>query len=119
MSRLCSSIPAAIRHSRSMRRTEWKPLLEHTCTLATRFLDGLPERPVVARSDAAAMLAALDRPLPDAASDPRAVVDELARTVDAGLTAMPSGRFFGWVIGGGMPAAIAADWLTSVWDQNC
>ena len=40
------------------------------------------------------------------------------RTVEPGLTRMPSGRFFGWVIGGGLPSAIAADWLTSVWDQN-
>jgi len=38
--------------------------------------------------------------------------------VDPGLTAMPSGRFFGWVIGGALPAALAADWLTSAWDQN-
>ena len=64
------------------------------------------------------MLAALDHPLPDAPTDAVAVLEELARTVDPGLTAMPSGRFFGWVIGCGVPAAIAADWLTSVWDQN-
>jgi glutamate/tyrosine decarboxylase-like PLP-dependent enzyme len=101
-----------------MRRTEWKPLLEQTTRIATAFLDGLPDRPVSPRSDAAAMLAALDRPMPDGPSDPHAVIDELARTVDPGLTAMPSGRFFGWVIGGGLPSAIAADWLTSVWDQN-
>lgn len=102
-----------------MRRTDWKPLLAETARIATEFLDALPERGVAARSDAAAMLAALDKPLPETGGDPRAVVEELARTVDAGLTAMPSGRFFGWVIGGGLPSAIAADWLTSVWDQNC
>ncbi|HEY5947587.1 MAG TPA: pyridoxal-dependent decarboxylase [Kofleriaceae bacterium] len=101
-----------------MRRTDWKPLLEQTTRIATEFLDGLHERPVSARADAAAMLAALDRPLPVEPQAPSAVIEELARTVDPGLTAMPSGRFFGWVIGGGMPAAIAADWLTSVWDQN-
>ena len=101
-----------------MRRTDWRPLLDRTSRIATEFLDGLHARPVVAASDAAAMLAALDRPLPDAPTDALAVIDELARTVDPGLTAMPSGRFFGWVIGGGLPAAIAADWLTSVWDQN-
>lgn len=64
------------------------------------------------------MLEALDRPLPDEPTGPEAVIAELARTVDPGLTAMPSGRFFGWVIGGGLPSAIAADWLTTVWDQN-
>ena len=64
------------------------------------------------------MLEALDRPLPDEPTAPEAVIEELARTVDPGLTAMPSGRFFGWVIGGGLPSAVAADWLTTVWDQN-
>lgn len=101
-----------------MRRTDWKPLLERTTRLATEFLDGLHARPVAPKSDAAAMLEALGGPLPDAPADPIAVVEALARTVDAGLTAMPSGRFFGWVIGGGVPAAVAADWLTTAWDQN-
>jgi len=101
-----------------MRRTDWRPLLDRTARIATEFLDGLSTRAVAPRGDAAAMLAALDHPLPDASTEPGAVIDELARTVDPGLTAMPSGRFFGWVIGGGIPAAIAADWLTSVWDQN-
>lgn len=101
-----------------MRRTEWGPLLAETCRIATEFLDGLPDRPVAPRRDAAALLAAFDRPVPDDGRDPRAVVAELARDADPGLTAMPSGRFFGWVIGGGVPAAVAADWLTTVWDQN-
>ncbi len=101
-----------------MRRTDWKPLLERTSRLATEFLDGLHERPVAPRADAVAMLDALGRPLPEAPTDPIAVVEELARTVDPGLTGMAGGRFFGWVIGGGLPAAVAADWLTTVWDQN-
>ena len=42
----------------------------------------------------------------------------LASGVEPGLMAMPSGRFFGWVIGGTLPAALGADWLTSAWDQN-
>jgi glutamate/tyrosine decarboxylase-like PLP-dependent enzyme len=46
------------------------------------------------------------------------VVDELARLAEPGLMAMPSGRFYGWVIGGTLPAAMAADWLVSAWDQN-
>ena len=46
------------------------------------------------------------------------VVDLLAQAVEPGLMAMPSGRFFGWVIGGTLPAALAADWLVSAWDQN-
>ena len=101
-----------------MRRTSWQPLLESTARIATKFLDSLPERPVVARMGPEAMKAALDRPLPEAPADPRDVIDELVRVVEPGLTIMPSGRFFGWVIGGGLPSAIAADWLTAVWDQN-
>src|SRR5438132_8400000 len=101
-----------------MRRTDWKPLLDRTCALANAFLDGLPDRPVAPRSDAAAMLGALERPVPDGPSDPQAVIEELVHAVEPGLTAMPSGRFFGWVIGGGLPSAVAADWLTTVWAQN-
>jgi glutamate/tyrosine decarboxylase-like PLP-dependent enzyme len=46
------------------------------------------------------------------------VIDELAAFAEPGLMAMPSGRFFGWVIGGTLPAALAADWLVTAWDQN-
>ena len=46
------------------------------------------------------------------------VIDFLARNAEPGLMAMPSGRFFGWVIGGTLPAALASDWLVSAWDQN-
>ncbi len=46
------------------------------------------------------------------------MVDLLAAVAEPGLMAMPSGRFFGWVIGGTLPAALAADWLVSAWDQN-
>ncbi len=101
-----------------MRRTTWKPLLDSTARIAAEFLEHLPDRRVSPPSGAASMLAALDRQLPDSPSDAASVIDELVRTVEPGLTAMPSGRFFGWVIGGGLPAAVAADWLTAVWDQT-
>ncbi len=57
-------------------------------------------------------------PLQNDPIDAVSVVDELARLAEPGLMAMPSGRFFGWVIGGTLPAALAADWLVSAWDQN-
>ena len=101
-----------------MRRTDWRPLLDATCGHAAAFLDGLPGRPVAPRADAAAMFAALDRPVPEGPSEPRAVLDELVRTVEPGITGSQSGRYFGGVIGGSLPSAIAADWLTTVWDQN-
>ena len=65
------------------------------------------------------MTKALGVALPENGSDPAEVVDLLAGACEPGLTAMGSGRFFGFVIGGTHPAALAADWLVSAWDQNC
>jgi glutamate/tyrosine decarboxylase-like PLP-dependent enzyme len=50
--------------------------------------------------------------------EPREVVADLVAAADPGVVASGSGRFFGFVIGGANPAALAADWLTSAWDQN-
>ena len=102
-----------------MDRPEWTPLLERTCELALEFLGRLPERRVAPAHTPKDALAAFAGPLPEAGSEPHAVLEALVERADPGLCAMPSGRFFGWVIGGGLPAAVAADWLTTVWDQNC
>ncbi len=85
---------------------------------ALAWLDSLDERPVSARSDADTVGAALGRTLPEGPTPAEEVVDLLAAACDPGLVAMPSGRFFGFVIGGAQPAALAADWLVSAWDQN-
>src|SRR5258708_31666978 len=85
---------------------------------AVRFLDGLSHRKVGAAADAAAMRAALGGPLPEAGEAPARVLEELAREADPGLVATAGPRFFGFVIGGSLPAAVGADWLTSAWDQN-
>jgi glutamate/tyrosine decarboxylase-like PLP-dependent enzyme len=78
----------------------------------------MPSRAVPPARTADALWNDLGGPLPEDGTDPAAVVDLLAESVEPGLMAMPSGRFFGWVIGGTLPAALAADWLTSAWDQN-
>src|SRR4029079_149574 len=62
--------------------------------------------------------ARLGGPLPVSGTEPRTVIDDLASGVDQGLVAMSGPRYFGFVIGGSVPAALAAEWLTSVWDQN-
>jgi glutamate/tyrosine decarboxylase-like PLP-dependent enzyme len=94
------------------------PLLQRTAVLARDWLAGLAERPVGAREDAAAVAERLRVPLPDGGEEPLAVVERLARDVDGGLVASAGPRYFGFVIGGALPASVAADWLTAAWDQN-
>ena len=98
--------------------TDRDALLRRTADIATDFLAGLPTRPVGRPVDLAALRADLDGPLPDGPMDPATVIEELARGADAGLFGTAGPRYFGFVIGGGVPAALAADWLTSAWDQN-
>ena len=92
--------------------------LEAAFAGATRFLRGLPERPVPARAGAEVLAARLGGPLPEHPSDPAEVIAQLAELADDGLVASAGPRFFGFVVGGSLPAALAADWLAAAWDQN-
>ena len=83
------------------------------------WLSSLEDRPVPPQASIEEVTQALGVALPENGSDPAEVVDLLAGACEPGLTAMGSGRFFGFVIGGTHPAALAADWLVSAWDQNC
>ena len=78
----------------------------------------MPFRPVAPSRSAELLAAEYGSTIPENPTDAGAVIDELATWAEPGLMAMPSGRFFGWVIGGTLPAALAADWLVSAWDQN-
>jgi glutamate/tyrosine decarboxylase-like PLP-dependent enzyme len=98
--------------------TDTRALLRRTAELAADFLDSLEDRPVFPQASAGELRASLRVPLQAEPLDPAQVVEELAAAADPGLVAMPSGRYFGFVIGGGLPAALAADWLTCAWDQN-
>ena len=95
-----------------------RALLRRTAELAADFLDSLDQRPVFPEVEAAELRRLLGGPLPEEGSDPTDVIEQLASGAEAGVVAIPSGRYFGFVIGGSVPAALAADWLTSTWDQN-
>ena len=86
---------------------------------ARAWLDSLGDRPVPPQATVAEVTAALGTTLPPGPTPSEVVVRELAEACTPGLTGMPSGRFFGFVIGGTHPAALAADWLVTAWDQNC
>ncbi|MFB0836334.1 pyridoxal phosphate-dependent decarboxylase family protein [Arthrobacter halodurans] len=96
----------------------YAPALERARTHAFAWLASVAERPVGPSADADELAPRFAAALPEEPTDPAAVVDELAALAAPGLMAMQSGRFFGWVIGGTLPAALAADWLVGAWDQN-
>jgi glutamate/tyrosine decarboxylase-like PLP-dependent enzyme len=98
--------------------SETRDLLGLTADLAGSYLESLDRRPVLQDVDVEALRGALERPLPEGPTDPRDVIAQLAADADPGLAGMAGGRWFGFVIGGSLPAALAADWLTSAWDQN-
>ena len=85
---------------------------------ARAWLDSLPERTVRPTASTESLRAAFGGALAERGEDPRSVLSLLAREGTAGLMATPGPRFFGFVIGGSDPTGLAADWLTSAWDQN-
>lgn len=97
---------------------EYKAVLDRATAHAEKWIDSIPERRVAPSASIDEMKVAFGDPLQDGPVDPIDVIDQLATLADPGLMAMPSGRFFGWVIGGTLPAALGADVLTSAWDQN-
>jgi glutamate/tyrosine decarboxylase-like PLP-dependent enzyme len=97
---------------------EYGAALDAAMARTRDWLATLPDRRVPASASVDEIVAALGQALPDGPTDPAKVVDLLAEAAEPGLVATPSGRFFGLVIGGSLPAALAADWLVSAWDQN-
>ena len=93
-------------------------LLARTADIAAEYLDSLPERPVGAQASLHQLRAALRVSLGDEPLPALQVIEELVAAVEPGLVGVQSPRYYGFVMGGGLDAAIAADWLTSVWDQN-
>lgn len=85
---------------------------------ARDWLDSVRERPIPPRAGIEAVIDALGRDLPEHGEPAADVITRLAEGVEPGLIAIGSPRFFGWVMGGTQPVALAADWLVSAWDQN-
>ena len=95
-----------------------RELLRRTAEIASDFLETLDSRRIPPAADFRAARERLTRPLPEGPTDPLRVIEELAADAEAGLVGSQSGRFFGFVIGGALPAPLAADWLAATWDQN-
>ena len=95
-----------------------RDLLSGTAAHAADFLESLDQRAIEPGATVDELRAVLGGPLPEGTTDAAEVVEELVAAADPGVVGIPSGRYFGFVIGGGLPAALAADWLTSTWDQN-
>lgn len=84
---------------------------------ARRYLASVDERPVREEASADDLRRALGGKLSENGEDPATVIDELAEAAEPGLVALGSPRYFGFVIGGTLPAALGADWLAGAWDQ--
>jgi glutamate/tyrosine decarboxylase-like PLP-dependent enzyme len=93
-------------------------LLEDAAHRATRYLNSLAHRKVIPEPIDIAALVKLDVPLPKESMDPKSVLALLDEIVSPATVAMAGPRYFGLVIGGSLPAALAANWLAGAWDQN-
>src|SRR5438477_7853899 len=94
-------------------------LLKRTGELANDFLDGVADRPVARRVECDKLLAEMgDKGLPLDGEGPLQIVEQLSELADHAVVATAGPRYFGFVVGGSLPVALAADWLTAAWDQN-
>ncbi len=93
-------------------------LLRRTAELAIDYLESLPDRPVMPPHDVHELRRELVTDFPQAGEDPAKVIEHLADVGGRAAVAMAGPRYFGFVIGGALPSTVAADWLTSTWDQN-
>jgi glutamate/tyrosine decarboxylase-like PLP-dependent enzyme len=84
---------------------------------ARAFLRERSSRPVFPDTTIDALRTALGGPLPIDPISPACVVSDLIRAADPGIVATTGPRYFGFVTGGALPATLAAEWMTTIWDQ--
>jgi glutamate/tyrosine decarboxylase-like PLP-dependent enzyme len=94
------------------------PPLAKAFSHAMNHLSSVGTTSVAATVDLSTLRRRLDLPLNERSMDAVQVLDDLVNGVQGGILGSAGGRFFGWVIGGSLPSALGADWLTSAWDQN-
>ncbi|GAB6847061.1 pyridoxal phosphate-dependent decarboxylase family protein [Paraburkholderia kururiensis] len=104
--------------SNTRNASAFRPALDRALGHSLDYLEALDESPVAARASLSSLRERLAKPLGDEGVAAERVIDDLVKDTAGGIVGSAGGRFFGWVIGGSLPAALAADWLTSVWDQN-
>jgi glutamate/tyrosine decarboxylase-like PLP-dependent enzyme len=98
--------------------SDFRQSLELALAATVSHLEQLDESSVAATADLGTLRSQIVKPLAQNGLTSAQVITELVRDVQGGLLGSAGGRFFGWVIGGALPAAVAADWLTSAWQQN-
>src|SRR5258708_31783749 len=96
----------------------FRKTLEAALGHALSHLDLLAALPVGATASLGTLRSRLGRPLGNEGVPPKQVIAELVRDSEGGIIGSAGGRFYAWVVGGALPAALAADWLTAAWDQN-
>jgi glutamate/tyrosine decarboxylase-like PLP-dependent enzyme len=94
------------------------PELKRAAQLAAEYIESFDHQNVSDEPDPEVLRAKLQKELTADGLPPLQVIEELSEDAREGILHTGGGRFFGWVIGGGLPVSIAADWLTSAWDQN-
>jgi hypothetical protein len=100
-------------------RASRSELLGRTNDLANEFLDGVIDRPVARPVDFDQLLSEMRAAgLPIDGDNPKQIIEQLASLAGRAVVATAGPRYFGFVVGGSLPVTVAADWLTSVWDQN-
>jgi glutamate/tyrosine decarboxylase-like PLP-dependent enzyme len=98
--------------------TETTETLKLASDCAIRYSSEIKDRNVAPTTGAAAALGRLREKFPESPTSPRSVVELLDEVGSPATSAMTGGRYFGFVIGGILPAALGANWLAGAWGQN-